>query len=39
MKPKGPVGHLDGFGLRILLQLDLKGEEWQVTWECLYSVA
>jgi hypothetical protein len=36
---KGPVGHLDGFGMRILLQLDLKTEEWQVIWECLYGWA
>jgi hypothetical protein len=38
-REKGPVGHLDGFGMRILLQLDLKTEEWQVIWECLYGVA
>jgi hypothetical protein len=36
---KGPVAHLEGFGIRILLQLDFKTEEWQVVWECLYGVA
>ena len=36
---KGPVGHLEGFGMRVLVQLDLKTEEWQLVWECLYGVA
>jgi hypothetical protein len=36
---KGPVGHLDGFGMRILLQVDFNTEEWHVIWECLYGVA
>jgi hypothetical protein len=36
---KGPVGHLDGFGMRVLLQLDFNTQEWHVIWECLYGVA
>jgi len=36
---KGPVAHLDGFGMRVLLQLDFKTEEWHVIWECLYGFA
>lgn len=32
------VGHLDGFGMRVVLRVD-RNEEWQVTWECLYGVA
>lgn len=31
------VGHLDGFGMRVVLQVD-PSDEWQVTWECLYGV-
>jgi hypothetical protein len=33
----GAVGHLDGFGMRVVLLVDF-GDEWQVTWECLYGV-
>lgn len=36
---KGPVADLDGFGMRVLLQLDFRTEEWQVIWECLYGFA
>jgi len=31
------VGHLDGFGMRVVVGVD-SGEEWHVTWECLYGV-
>ena len=34
---KGAVGHLDGFGMRVVLQM-VPGDEWHVTWECLYGV-
>jgi hypothetical protein len=33
----GAVGHLDGFGMRVVLLVD-SSEEWRVTWECLYGV-
>jgi len=35
---KGAVAHLDGFGMRILLQIDSASQEAQVIWECLYGV-
>ncbi len=31
------VGHLDGFGMRLVVQVD-SIDEWQLTWECLYGV-
>jgi hypothetical protein len=31
------VGHLDGFGMRLVVQVD-SSDEWQLTWECLYGV-
>ena len=36
--PDTPVGHLDGFGLRIVSDFDAKANETRITWECLYGV-
>jgi len=33
---KAAVGYLDGFGMRIVLQLDES--DYQLGWECLYGV-
>jgi hypothetical protein len=33
---RAAVGHFDGFGMRVVL-VD-RGDEWHVTWECLYGV-
>jgi hypothetical protein len=35
---EGAVAHLDGFGMRILLQIDSASQEAQVIWECVYGV-
>ena len=35
---KGVVGHLDGFGVRIMMYLDEAAGETIVEWNCLYGV-
>jgi hypothetical protein len=35
---KGVVGHLDGFGVRIMLYFDEATGDTIVAWECLYGV-
>ncbi len=36
---KGIVGHLDGFGVRIMMYFDDAAGETNVEWNCLYGVA
>ena len=35
---KGVVGHLDGFGIRIIMYFDATAGETIVEWECLWGV-
>ena len=35
---KGAIGHLDGFGVRIIMYFDEAGGDTIVEWECLYGV-
>jgi hypothetical protein len=35
---KGVVGHLDGFGVRIMMYFDEAAGDTIVAWECLYGV-
>ena len=35
---KGVIGHLDGFGVRIMMYFDEAAGETIVEWECLYGV-
>ena len=35
---RGVVGHLDGYGVRIMLYFDVAAGDTIVTWECLYGV-
>jgi hypothetical protein len=35
---KGVIGHLDGFGVRIMVYFDEAAEDTIVDWECLYGV-
>lgn len=35
---KGVIGHLDGFGIRIIMYFDEAAGETIVEWECLYGV-
>ena len=35
---KGVVGHLDGFGVRIMMYLDEAAGETIVEWACLYGM-
>jgi hypothetical protein len=35
---EGAVAHVDGFGIRIVVQIDAASQEARVTWECLYGV-
>jgi hypothetical protein len=35
---KGVIGHLDGFGVRIMIYLDEAAGETIVEWACLYGV-
>jgi hypothetical protein len=35
---KGVVGHLDGFGIRIVMFFDHAAGDTMVEWECLYGV-
>jgi hypothetical protein len=35
---KGVIGHLDGFGVRIIMYFDEPTGDTIVEWECLYGV-
>ncbi len=35
---KGVVGHLDGFGVRIMMYFDEAANETILDWQCLYGV-
>ena len=35
---KGVVGHLDGFGVRVMMYFDEVANDTIVAWECLYGV-
>jgi hypothetical protein len=35
---KGVIGHLDGFGVRIMMYFDATAGETIVEWNCLYGV-
>ncbi len=35
---KGVIGHLDGFGVRIMMYFDKAAGETIVEWSCLYGV-
>ena len=35
---KGVIGHLDGFGVRIMMYFDEAAGETIVEWNCLYGV-
>jgi hypothetical protein len=35
---KGVIGHLDGFGARIMMRFDESAGETIVEWNCLYGV-
>jgi len=35
---KGVVGHLDGFGVRVVMHFDEAADDTIVAWECLYGV-
>lgn len=35
---KGVIGHLDGFGVRIMMHFDEAAGETLVVWSCLYGV-
>jgi hypothetical protein len=35
---KGVIGHLDGFGVRIMMYFDKAAGETIVEWNCLYGV-
>jgi hypothetical protein len=35
---KAVVGHLDGYGVRIVMSFDHTANETILTWECLYGV-
>ena len=34
----GVVGHIEGFGVRIMMYFDAAAEDTIVAWECLYGV-
>jgi hypothetical protein len=34
---KGVVGHLDGFGVRIMMYFDQAARDTIVEWQCLYG--
>jgi hypothetical protein len=36
---RGVVGHVDGFGVRIMMYFDPDQKETNLVWECLYGVA
>jgi len=36
---KGFVGHLDGYGVRIIMYFDAAAGDTIVAWECLYGVS
>jgi hypothetical protein len=36
---KGVIGHLDGFGMRIMMYFDETAGETIVEWNCLYGVS
>ena len=35
---KGVIGHLDGFGVRIMMYFDEAAGDTIIAWECLYGV-
>jgi hypothetical protein len=35
---KGVVGHLEGFGVRIMMYFDDTANDTILAWECLYGV-
>ena len=38
-RDEGTVAHVEGYGVRILMQWDPEEGETRITWECLYGVA